>query len=354
MALYFKKDRNGRKVWYIDYYFVDPRSGARRRRRERVGYSKAEAQSALESRRTDVRRKKFDGILPERETASMTLAELRDRYLRHSKTKKTRQTAERERGILDDHLLPEFGSLRLDQITPGAVEEFRDKRSEAKRAAATINKEVQLLKYILTKSVEWGLVQVNLIRDVKPLKVPPGRVRYLEQSQVPHLLRACPKWLRPIVVISMNTGMRRSEILRLRRQDVDLSNRLIILERTKNNDRKIVPMNQTVYEIFRNLPPRLDSPYCFAEPDGQPNNGPRVTIAFRRAVKRAGLENFRLHDLRHHFASWLAMSGHGLRTIQELLGHRDPKMSMRYSHLSSEYLKQAVEDLDRLQGSAGE
>lgn len=270
MALYHKKDRNGRKVWYIDYYFVDPRSGARRRRRERVGYSKAEAQSALESRRTDIRRRKFDHILPEPPKPSITLAEMRDRYLRHAATHKSAQTVSREKSILDCLLIPEFGSTPLDQITVGAIEDYRDRRRIAKIAPASINKEVQLLKYAVRKAVEWGQARSNPLRDVKPLKVPPGRVRYLELDQVGTMIEACPAWLRPIVIISMNTGLRRSEILGLRRQDVDLNNRLIILEQTKNNERKIVPMNKTTYKVIRSLPPRLDTPYLFAREDGQP------------------------------------------------------------------------------------
>ena len=94
--------------------------------------------------------------------------------------------------------------------------------------------------------------------------------------------------------------------------------RLIVLEKTKNNERKVIPMNDTE----------------------------NVTVAFGRACKKAGIEDFRLHDLRHHFASYLTMAGQNQRTVQELLGHKTPAMTARYSHLSPEHLKGAVASLE--------
>ena len=177
-----------------------------------------------------------------------------------------------------------------------------------------------------------------------------GRVRYLELEQVPKLMKACPPWLRPIVLIAMHTGMRRGEFVSLQRSNIDKQNRLIVLNNTKNNERKTIPMNDTVWEIVQSLPTRLDTPYLFAEKNGQPIKPDKVTMAFRRACKNSGITNFRLHDLRHHFASYLTMAGQNQRTVQELLGHKTPAMTARYSHLSPEHLRKAVEQLDRSLG----
>jgi site-specific recombinase XerD len=106
-------------------------------------------------------------------------------------------------------------------------------------------------------------------------------------------------------------------------------------------------MNDTVWETMQSLPTRLDTSYLFAEKNGQPISPAKVSIAFKRACKTAGIDNFRLHDLRHHFASYLTMAGHNQRTVQELLGHKTPAMTARYSHLSPEHLRKAVEQLDR-------
>ncbi len=100
-------------------------------------------------------------------------------------------------------------------------------------------------------------------------------------------------------------------------------------------------MNDTLFETLRKLPARLDSDSLF--PDLTPN---MVTMAFRRAVKRAGITDFHLHDLRHSFASYLTMGGANLQAVQMLLGHKDLRMTMRCSHLSPEHLAGAVKALD--------
>ena len=336
-SIYHKIDRRGRKVYYIDYRVRGVR------RRERVGSSKRAAQEALESRLTDVRRHKFDRIFPE---TVYTLSEIRDQYLKSSKTTKSIRTCERDRGIVDRLLIPFFGENSLNQITPEQVEDYRNRRAAGGIAPATINKEVQVLKHIVKKAGEWGKIRTNQIADVKPLKTPPGRVRYLQPEQIPKLVKACPPWLRPIVLIDMNTGLRRGEILGLQKGNIDGKNRLIIIEKTKNNERKALPMNQIVYEVISSLPTRMDTTFIFADEHGKPLSPDKVSMAFKRSCRQAGIEDFSLHDLRHHFASYLTMSGQNQRTVQELLGHKDPKMTMRYSHLSPEHLRSAVESLE--------
>ena len=338
-SIYDKTDRKGRKVYYIDYRVKGVR------KRERVGFGKREAQEALESRLTDIRRQKFDGIFPE---PSYTLEDICEQYLKFSKTTKSPRSYERDKGVIHHHLIAFFGRTSLNEITPQEVEDYRSKRSAKEIAPGTINKEVQVLKHIVGKAVEWGKIRTNHIANVKPLKTPPGRVRYLRLEQIPELIKACPGWLCPIVLIDMNTGLRRGEILGLQKRNIDKRNRLIILEITKNNERKIIPMNDIVFEVINGLPTRIDTPYLFVDEKGKPLSPDKVSMAFKRASQKAGIEDFTLHDLRHHFASYLTMSGQNQRTVQELLGHKDPKMTMRYSHLSPEHLKDAVKSLETL------
>jgi len=331
-------DRRGRKIYYIDYSVKGVR------RREHVGYSKKEAENALQSRLTDIRRKKFDHILPE---SHYTLEQIENQYLRHSKTTKSPHTYERDQNILACHLIPRWGRTSLNEIESEQVEEYQSKRIADGVAPATINKEVQLLKNIVKKAVDWKKIRTNFVAIVKPLKTPPGRVRYLELEQIPRLMKACPPWLRPIVRIAMHTGMRRGEFVNLQRSNIDKQNRLIVLNNTKNNERKTIPMNDTVWEIVQSLPTRLDTPYLFAEKNGKPLSANKVSMAFRKACETSGVDDFSLHDLRHHFASYLTMAGQNQRTVQELLGHKTPAMTARYSHLSPGHLRKAVEQLDR-------
>ena len=149
-------------------------------------------------------------------------------------------------------------------------------------------------------------------------------------------------YLKPIVLIAIHSGMRRGEIVNLRRTEIDFKERRIILEKTKNNERRVIPMNDTLIEVLQSLPVHLHSETVF--PD---INGNMVTVTFERACKRAGIEDFHFHDLRHSFASYLTMDGENLRTVQTLLGHKDLRMTMRYSHLSPEHLREAVLKLDK-------
>ncbi len=242
--VFTRKDRRGRSVYYIDYAAVHPDTGRRIRKKERVGYSRRQAEGALESRLTDLRRGRFDGIFP---AATCSLVQIRGQYLKYAKLAKSPRTVTRDEGILDRLLIPAFADRSLDRIAAQDVESFRVNRKAAGRAPATINKEIQLLKHVITKAVEWGKVRVNLLAGVKVLKVPPGRVRYLELEEIPGLLEACPAWLRPIVTIAAHTGMRRGGIIRLTRANIDKKNRLLVTEQTKNGERKAVPMNATVW-----------------------------------------------------------------------------------------------------------
>jgi integrase len=130
--------------------------------------------------------------------------------------------------------------------------------------------------------------------------------------------------------------MRRNEILGLTRRAIDWQNRMVTLEATKNGEARHVYLNETAFEALRSLPARIDTDRLFPF---EPN---QVSMAFRRAAKRARIEDFRLHDARHTFASYQAMSGVQGRGLQALLGHKDGRMTMRYSHLSDAYPRAAI------------
>jgi len=138
--------------------------------------------------------------------------------------------------------------------------------------------------------------------------------------------------------------MRKSEILGLCWTDLDLREGLILLPRTKNGDRREIPMNQTVRATFDAIPRRLDGGRIFCDRQGRALK--RIDKSFIRAVAKAGLADCHFHDMRHTFASQLVMAGIDLTTVKELLGHRDIKMTLRYAHLAPEHRGRVVEILD--------
>ncbi len=113
---------------------------------------------------------------------------------------------------------------------------------------------------------------------------------------------------------------------------------------TKNYETRSIPMNKSLREFLEKHPRRIDTAYIFTGPSGKPFS--KTNYHFGRAVKRAGIEHVRFHDLRHTFASHLVMKGVDLRTVQELLGHKDLRMTMKYAHLAPDHMRKAVEVLD--------
>jgi integrase len=238
----------------------------------------------------------------------------------------------------------------LSKLTTAQIEKYKITRGESV-APATVNRELALLKHMLTKAVEWGYLKDNPAKSVKLLKELPGRLRYLEAEEIERFLDSCnddPQvpYLGPIVTMALHTGMRLDEILGLRWDDIDLKHRLITITKTKNNERKTIPINDVLYEELSRLPRHVTSPYLFCHPGG--TRILRIDRSFRSALKRAGVDKFRFHDLRHTFASHLAMRGVPLEIIGTLLGHKDPKMTKRYAHLSPTSLKAAVATLQDL------
>ena len=195
--------------------------------------------------------------------------------------------------------------------------------------------------------MECGYARINPAKGVKLLKEPPGRLRYLKPEEIKTLLQACSEHVRPIVVTALNTGMRRSEVLTLKWSHVDLENRKVTVVNTKNNESRVIPINRTLYQELLSLAQKSKKgAHVFSGRDGNPFKD--VKKSFSSALKKAGIEDFRFHDLRHTFGSHLAMKGVNPRTIQQVMGHKEIKMTMRYSHLSPEYVQEAVEKLDNL------
>ena len=255
----------------------------------------------------------------------------------YSQTNKTPKSYERDVLSLKGHLVPVFGDRFLYELRPELIENYKAARVGHVKPA-TVNRELSCLRAMLNKAVQWGYLTDSPMKGIKLLKEPPERVRYLEAGEVSRLVGACSEHLKPIVLCALNTGMRKGEILNLRWDNVDMHNRMISLDRTKNNRRRTIPISGQLYALFLKLPRRGD--YVFCNEGGERFGD--VRKGFTSALKRAEIKNFRFHDLRHTFASYLTMSGCNMRTVQQLLGHSTLRTTMKYAHLCKEHLEEAV------------
>jgi integrase len=327
----FQKGNN----WYIDYYVKG------RRKRKKIGHSKKLALQVLNDVRLKIAKGEYLGIFDEKK---IPFEEYAKQYLAFSKANKAWTSQRRDQFSID--VLASFFKRRyLFEITPEIIEKYKAARLE-KVTPASVNRELACLKHMYTKAIEWGYVKMNPAKGVRLLKEPPGRLRYLNPEEIERLVSACASHIRPIVITALNTGMRKSEILNLRWQEIDLVNRKITIINAKNNESRIIPINQTLYQDLLALSQKAMGEYVFPGRNGRPFK--EIKKAFHSALKTAGIEDFRFHDLRHTFGSHLVMQGVDLKTVQQLMGHKEIKMTMRYSHLSPEYVQKAVEKLDGL------
>jgi len=147
-----------------------------------------------------------------------------------------------------------------------------------------------------------------------------------------------------MIIVAINTGMRRGEILSLKWDRVDFQREIITVVRSKNDGVRYIPMNKRLTKELKAVKINAAGEYVFSKESGEPFKD--IKNGFWGALKRSGIEKCRFHDLRHTFASHLVMKGTDITTVKELLGHKTISMTMRYAHLSKEHKQQAVDSLE--------
>lgn len=273
-----------------------------------------------------------------------TFTELSEHYLKWAEPQKAFVTKARKiRQLID-----EFGDYQLRQFNTMLVEGFQTKRLKGNKPA-TVNRLLATLKHMFTKAEEWEMVEDEIrkkVRRVKLSKENNRRLRYLSEEESRELVSACADHLSPIVATALNTGMRKEEILSLRwEENIDMRHGFILLSDTKNGERREIPINQALRKVLSGLTRRLDVPYVFYDP----KTGKRyanVKRSFYSACRKSGIKDFRFHDLRHTFASQLIMAGVDITTVKELMGHKTLTMTLRYAHLAPAHKVSAVEMLN--------
>ena len=237
------------------------------------------------------------------------------------------------------------------------------------RTDAAVNREMSCFHHLFSKAVEWDMIEQSPFTRGKTLLVKENnsRLRYLTEDEITRLLAVCTPHLKDIVTTALNTGMRRGEILTLKWDQV--KGDFIYLQHTKTDTPRQIPINETLAQLFKEIKKRqrigtesvfLFSPkakkktaetglYVVNPETGHPVNN--VKHSFTTALKRAKIEDFRFHDLRHTFASHMIMRGASLKELQEILGHKTMSMTLRYAHLSAEHKKKAVNLLNGLTAS---
>lgn len=276
----------------------------------------------------------------------------------------------------------EFSALPLTEISAPIVEKWRTERLNNGRQPATCNRDITALKALLSKAVEWEYLSNQPLAKVKPSKVDGhAKVRFLSKDEEYRLMQAlndreakaraerasANAWrkergyplfrdlnavafidhLKPMVLVALNTGIRWGELISLTWSAIDMDQALLTVkgDTAKSGKTRYIPLNTTAMDALRGWREQSSGEFIFPGRDGNALNN--VKRSWSALLKAANIENFRWHDMRHSFASWLVMAGVDLNTVRELLGHSDIKMTLRYAHLAPEHKAAAVAMLVR-------
>jgi integrase len=285
-------------------------------------------------------------------------------------------------GNLKANFFSTLGDLKLSEITAWSIEKWRSERLKGGTKPSSVNRYLNPLKAALTRAVDWGFLSENPLAKVKPLRTDSqASVRFLsdeEESRLRAALDAREKimkrerrsanaWrkkrgykllpahtrgfadhLKPMVILSLNTGLRRGELFNLTWGDIDLERAMLTVggQGAKSGQTRHVPLNDEALGTLRRWRAQnLGASLVFPSASGE--RFTNVTSAWRNLLKDAKITSFRWHDMRHHFASRLVMEGVDLNTVRELLGHADTKMTLRYAHLAPAVKANAVARLVR-------
>lgn len=345
-----RKNSKGKTVYYAEI----------RRRGSPTAYNSFErltdARNWIHDTESNMRSGRY---LPQTEAQKHIVSDAIERYLAEELPKKPKSIEDVTRQL--KWFAEQIGFKFLAEATPALINETKGKFLRGTNSHGQPRKPQSWNRYLSAISCvfqmcvnEWLWLEYNPARRVKREREAPGRVRFLADEERMKLLAVCKTSespnLYPLVVLTLSTGMRRGEVRGLKWEQVELQKGVIILDTTKNGERRRVAVRGVALDLLREHARvrRIDTNFVFpgakSAKTGQPFD---VEHFWQLAVAEAGLKDFRFHDLRHSTASYLAMSGASLLEIAEVLGHKTLQMVKRYSHLAESHTAGVVERMNQ-------
>lgn len=357
MVVYLRKDLK-KPTWYFRICI----QGKRFNRPVPEATTQREAEKAEAVFKAELLRGKYD--LADRK-GEMLFKDLVSQYNDYAQTNKKSWQSEECRV---DKLLEYFGGKKLREITPILIEKYRMERRQTPKVRqkrqkdghtpkvpklvcnASINREVSILRKMFSIAIENGWIDKHpcLANKVRPLREDSRRERFLEPHEEISLLIQCKDeyaYLKPILICALHTGMRKSEILNLKWQYVDLDRGFIIVTQTKSGKDRNIPISSTLKQHLLTLHANRSADHVFINPETQE---PYYDLkrSFGKILEKAKIKELRFHDLRHTAATRMVAAGIDLIVVQDILGHACISTTMRYSHPVPERKMQAVVALD--------
>jgi len=320
--------------------------------RESEGVTRAQAENFIEQARTDARSGRLS--LPKGRKVALLFGPAADDYIKRLRASAGKNIERKERQLVL-HLKPHFGTARLDKISDFAVKGYRKARRDAKAADATINRELATLSHMLRSAARWGWIKRDDVPTIDRAREGQGRIVSLSADQCAALMNAAivdqdtDLWL--FVAIGLGTGMRHDEITAIRWTDVDFARRRIFIPHAKAGSRD-QPMPADLADTLAAERKQAANPegWIFPARNKSAKLGRRryLDTSFRRAVTAAGLDPRVVtpHVMRHTAVTRLVRAGADIPTIMKISGHKTVAMVLRYTHVDSAHVDQAVAALD--------
>jgi site-specific recombinase XerD len=338
MGTVFRRMRkdSGKSKWYVLYFY----GGKRIKRLAHGAETKTEAKAFL---RNIERKIELDEYMPKKKQ-DVLFEDWLEKYYNWSRLNK--QSWQRDR-TSKSHLKPFFKGKLLREITPFFVENYKEKRkSQNFTSNASINRELSLLKHLFNMAIKEGLIHQNPVKGVRFFQERTLEFKVLSDEEKELLINCCNGITKIAVVIALNTGMRRTEILSLKWTEIDFNQSVICVLRSKSGKPRTIPMNSFVFDtLMEYYNHRAHDEYVFWNAKKK-KPIQDLKKSFKTACADAGIKKMRFHDLRHNFATTLVMNKVDIATIAELMGHSDINLTaQRYIHISSVHKKLAVESI---------
>lgn len=332
--------KSGRRTYFLRYTF--------RGRKRAVRIGEHGPLSVLDARRkaNEMKRQILDGSDPaeEREAARAmpTFEEFaNNEYMPYAKQQKRSWSI--DEGRLRKHLNPLLGRRRLDELTTAEIQRMHTANRQ-KMEAATANRILTQLHHMLELAVQWGRLEKNPAKGVKKYREDNERQRYLSKDELRRLNEALDKLPNPVAAAFFRflllTGTRKNEARLAKWEDVDLEEGRWWIPQTKAGEGRWVALSPAAADLLRSLPSVPGNPYVFPGEKGT-NPFSNAQNTFDKLKAMAGIvDDLRIHDLRHSFASIAVNAGATLYQVQKLLGHKQSQTTQRYAHLSDDTLRE--------------
>jgi len=343
--------RKMRNSWWVDF--------RHNRQRHRVR-SPENSKSGAEAYEAVLRQKlaRGESIQPSdgqaQVTSIPTFKEFSEKWCETYVKNNNKQSEQRTKQLtLAAHLVPWFGAMALNKITPQQIEEYKTSKLKSGLSVKTVNNHLAILSKCLRSAQDWDVISV--MPKVQRLKFPPSSFDYLTQEESYKLLESVrhPLW-HDMILLALRTGLRYGELIGLEWCDVDFeaqvlnvrrSNVLGVIGSPKSNKTRCIPLTNNVIDMLRSR--RCAKGLVFTYNNDRAVNYSTARDNLTKLSKAAGLRKVGWHMLRHSFASHLTTSGKvSIISIQMLLGHSDIRMTMRYAHLAPSTLREAVMHLE--------